>query len=69
MNIDMGLLVVGLIFSSVGFIFLSYGRKQGRLNLIVFGVALMLYPYFVESTTTSLVLGVALSVLPFLFSF
>jgi hypothetical protein len=49
-----------IIFSVVGFAMFTYGRKQGAWRIAGFGVALMVYPYFVEQTWLLYTIGLAL---------
>jgi hypothetical protein len=43
---DAGTLVVGFIVSGIGFVLFSYGRKMQRIVHVVFGLVLMVFPYF-----------------------
>jgi hypothetical protein len=40
-----------------------YGKKQQRWPILAFGIAFMVYPYFTESATAMIGVGVALGVL------
>ena len=48
MSFDPSSLFVSLTVSSVGFMLLAYGKKQQRLPQVFAGLALMIYPYFVD---------------------
>jgi hypothetical protein len=48
MSFDPSSLFVSLMVGSVGFVLLAYGKKQQRLPHIFAGLALMIYPYFVD---------------------
>ncbi len=37
-----------LLVSGVGFVFFKYGRKKSRSLFVIFGVLMMVYPYFVQ---------------------
>ena len=39
-----------------------YGKKQQRWPLLAGGLALMIYPYFTETTTSLVAIGLALGV-------
>ncbi|HEY1583349.1 MAG TPA: hypothetical protein VGF73_09660 [Chthoniobacterales bacterium] len=52
-------LFAGLIFSSVGFIGFIYGKKMSRWKPMFLGLALMAYPYFIESTVALCAIGLA----------
>jgi len=43
------LLLWGVVFSSIGLGFFIYGKKQHRTIPFFSGLALMVFPYFVES--------------------
>jgi hypothetical protein len=66
-NFDPPHIICGLIFSSVGFVYFSYGRKMSVFELVMTGLALMTYPLFVESIPWNIGIGVVLSLLPFFF--
>ena len=57
MSIDPGMLFLSLITSGIGFVLFVYGKKQGRGPQLAGGLALMVYPYFVSTVTTMLVVG------------
>jgi hypothetical protein len=48
-DLDVNSIVAGLVVSSVGFILFSYGRKMSRAPHVLFGLVLMVFPYFVPS--------------------
>jgi hypothetical protein len=58
-------LFLGLIFSSIGFGFFLYGKKQRSPVPMVCGLALMIYPYFVGSAWLTVVIGVVLMAIPY----
>jgi hypothetical protein len=60
------LLMCGIVFSSVGFGYVLYGRKQRAPVPLVCGVALMAVPYFVSNIPLLVIAGIALSALPYL---
>ncbi len=43
---DAGSLIAGLMVSSVGFVFFSYGRRMSRIPHVTAGLLLMVFPYF-----------------------
>ncbi len=65
MNVN--LLFIGLIFGSLGMGYIAYGRKQAHLPALLAGVGLCAFPYFVNSVLMSIVIGLVLSILPFVF--
>jgi len=42
-------LIAGLIFGSIGFVAFFYGRRMNLWKPMLCGLALMIYPYFVEN--------------------
>jgi hypothetical protein len=60
MNLDPGYLLASMLISGIGFVLFKYGRKQGRVPHVAFGVLLLVYPYFLTD------LGWMLGVLPVL---
>jgi hypothetical protein len=67
MDFDWPLIITGFIFSGVGFVYFSYGRKQVNVPIAICGVALMGYPYVAPTVIWSIVIGGVLSALPFVF--
>jgi hypothetical protein len=58
------LLFLGLLFGSVGGVYVFYGRREHDAAYLFCGVLLMLYPYFVESAFLMILVGVILAVIP-----
>ena len=58
-------LYLSVLFSSIGLGYFMYGKKQKMTVLLVCGLVLMIYPYFIESTTLLSVIGVIISILPY----
>jgi hypothetical protein len=58
-------LVWGMLFGSIGLGYFIYGKKQGAIVPLLCGIALMVFPYFVESTLLLVAIGIALCVAPF----
>jgi hypothetical protein len=59
---DPAVLLLSLATGGVGFVLLVYGKKQGRWPQLVAGLAYMVYPYFVETALTMIIVGVVLGV-------
>lgn len=53
-------LFAGILFGSAGFAAFIYGKKSASWKPMVIGVALMVYPYFIEETWLLYATGVAL---------
>ena len=60
-------ILAGVIFGSVGFVALIYGKKQSAWKTMVLGAALMVYPYFMTNTILLYVMGAALTAALFIF--
>jgi hypothetical protein len=65
--VDVGVLLWGLLFSSIGLGFFLYGRKQRAVVPLVCGLALMIYPYFIPNVIALVAIGVALTAVPYFF--
>ncbi len=65
LDIGFGNIVVGLVFSGVGFVAFRYGKNQGKVNSMIVGGALMVYPYFTPNAVLTTVVGLALTALLF----
>lgn len=59
MSFDPTLLMLSLVPSGIGFVLFMYGKKQERWPDLAAGIALMVYPYFVN-TALQMVIGGAL---------
>ncbi|EGW40337.1 hypothetical protein [Desulfosporosinus sp. OT] len=58
-------IIIGFIMSLVGFAYLAYGKKTVDVLFIVFGLLLMIYPYFTQNLVTSVIIGMLLVIVPF----
>jgi hypothetical protein len=59
-SLDPSLLFLSLITGGIGLVLLVYGKKEGRWPHLTAGLALMAYPYFVETVAMTIVLAVAI---------
>ncbi|MGB1111394.1 MAG: amino acid transport protein [Gammaproteobacteria bacterium] len=59
------LLIWNIIFSMFGLGFFMYGRSMEMLVPKVCGVLLMVVPYFIPDAVILIIVGVVLSVIPF----
>ncbi|MDM1756196.1 MULTISPECIES: hypothetical protein [Acinetobacter] len=57
-------LLLGTLFGSIGLGYFIYGKKQHHTIALICGLALMIYPYFFENTTSLIVIGILLMALP-----
>jgi len=62
-----GSIIAMVIFSVIGLGYLTYGKKSQQLLMLICGLALMGYSYFVDGTAHIILIGVGLSALPFIF--
>lgn len=58
-------LLLGLLFSLIGMGYCMYGRRQRAIAPMVFGVALMVFPYFVGSVWLMVLVGTGLAAAPY----
>ena len=61
-----GSIIAMVIFSVIGLGYLTYGKKSQQLLMVICGIALMGYSYFVDGTVYIILIGVGLSALPFI---
>jgi hypothetical protein len=54
----------GLVFGSIGGGYFMYGRKRPNGLAIVCGLALIIYPYFINSLWSMIGIGVLLMAIP-----
>lgn len=50
-------LIGNLLFSSIGFVAFIYGKRMNVWKVMLCGLALMIFPYFVGDTATMYVIG------------
>jgi predicted membrane protein len=65
--VDVGILLWGLLFSSIGLGFFLYGKKQRAVVPLVCGLVLMIYPYFIPNVIALVAIGVVLIAVPYFF--
>ena len=61
-----GSIIAMVIFSIVGLGYFTYGKKSRQFLMLICGIALMGYSYFVDGTGYIILIGVGLSALPFI---
>jgi len=59
-------LFIGMIAGSFGVAYFVYGKRTEKMIFLLVGVALCIYPYFIESVIWLLVVGLLLLAAPFL---
>ena len=60
-------LLRGVVFASVGLAYFVYGKKQRHFVPLLCGIGLMAFPYFISNAVLLVVVGLALSVVPYFF--
>ena len=60
-------LLWGVVFGAVGLAYFVYGKKQQRFVPLFCGIGLMIFPYFMSNTVLLVVVGLALSAIPYFF--
>jgi len=63
--VNTGILLWGVLFSSIGLGFFIYGKKQHKVVPLISGIALIAYPYFISNTFALVVIGIALACVPY----
>lgn len=61
LSFDVPSLIAGLVFGIVGLYVFRRGKKESSMRLVMLGLALMIYPYFVEGATLNWLVGFLLS--------
>lgn len=57
-------LLLSVIFSSIGLGYFIYGKKQQQSVPLICGLALMIYPYFIDSAALMSAIGILLIAVP-----
>jgi predicted membrane protein len=65
--VNAGVLLWGLLFSSIGLGFFLYGKKQRAVVPLVCGLVLMIYSYFIPNVIALVAIGVVLTAVPYFF--
>ena len=60
-------LLLGLLFSSIGLGYFIYGRKQDHKPALLWGLLLIVYPYFIASKLILAAIGLLLMAIPLYF--
>ncbi len=67
MNFSLGNIIAGLVFSGIGFVAFTYGRREGRYQTMVLGGVMMGYTYFTPNATATCLVGIGLTVVLYFF--
>jgi len=57
-------LFLGLLFGSVGTVYLALARKEQNATYLLCGCALIVYPYFVDGVLLTIAIGIVISAIP-----
>ena len=60
-DMSVGNIVAAVLFSCVGFVALTYGKKNAEPRAMGLGVALMSYSYFVTNVYMNWLVGIVLT--------
>jgi len=63
--VNTSLLVLGVIFGSIGLGYFLYGKKQRAVVPLVSGLVLMVVPYFISNTIVLVIVGGVISAIPY----
>ena len=58
------ILMVSVLFSSIGAGYFVYGKKQRQVVPLLTGLALCVYPYFLSNCYAIVVVGILLAAVP-----
>ena len=59
-------LFINIFISLIGSAYFIYGKNITDYSFIIFGVLLMVYPYFINDLIGSLIIGITLLISPFI---
>ncbi|MFC1617333.1 hypothetical protein ACFL2K_03845 [Candidatus Margulisiibacteriota bacterium] len=54
------------IFNIIGLVYFIYGKKNGQFFKLLCGITLCIYPIFIKNIFMIIILGIGLSLLPFM---
>ncbi len=60
------LLIWGTLFGAVGLGFFIYGKRQRSIIPLLTGIALFLFPYFIQNVYILVIVGVILVAIPYI---
>ena len=65
-GMTMGGMIASLLFSMIGLFYFKRGRSEGDTNMLVCGIVMMLYPYFLTSALYITLIGLVLMAAPYI---
>jgi hypothetical protein len=66
---DIGAMLWGVLFGSIGVGYFIYGKKQGRIVPLLVGIALCAFPYFFSNQVVIVAIGTVLTAVPYFFRY
>jgi hypothetical protein len=63
-GLSMSGVLASLLFSGVGIFYFKRGKATNDMPMLVSGIALLVYPFFITDTLYIVVVGLALTALP-----
>jgi hypothetical protein len=60
-------LFLNILISSIGFGYYVFGKKQQNTVFIFDGLALLVFPYFIANMWLTIIIGLVLTAIPFLY--
>lgn len=60
-----GMLLWSFLIGTIGLGYVIYGKKVSNIIALLSGMAMMIYPYFVNNIFVSIIVGIILFFLPF----
>jgi len=61
MDLSINSIIASLVFSSIGIWFFRYGKRESEPKILIIGMLLMGYSYFIENHSLMWVVGIALT--------
>jgi hypothetical protein len=65
MTMDLAVMLWGLLFSSIGLGYFIYGKRQQAPVPLLCGLVLMVFPYFISSAWSMVLVGTGLVAIPY----
>jgi hypothetical protein len=56
---------LGLLFGSIGMVYMIYGKRQSSVMHIVVGAILIIYPYLFSNPLLVFIVGIILTAIPY----
>ena len=62
MDLSLSGIIAGIFFGGIGFVAFVYGKKTGTYRPMFLGLALIVFPYFIQNTIALYSVGAVLTV-------